>query len=114
KTELGKLIKEPVVFPVSAERSLEEKADSGLPELTAHLMKFLAEERGRILLDNALGEAVDAGVILGKGVDARRRAVQMTSAELTRRIDILENDLAGQAKTIEQRRGGIREEVAAI
>jgi ribosome biogenesis GTPase A len=114
KTELGKLIKEPVVFPVSAERALEEKGESGMPELTTHLMKFLAEERGRILLDNALGEAVDAGGILGKGVDARRRAVQMTSAELTRRIDILEKDLAGQAKTIEQRRGGIREEVAAI
>jgi flagellar biosynthesis chaperone FliJ len=38
----------------------------------------------------------------------------MSSDELTRRIDILEKDLAGQAKTIEQRRGGIREEVAAI
>ncbi len=114
RTELGKLVKDPVVFPVSAERALESKPESGIPELTTHLMKFLAEERGRILLDNALGEAIDAGSILGKGVDARRRAVQMSSEELTRRIDILEKDLAGQAKTIEQRRGGIREEVAAI
>ncbi len=114
RTELAKLVESPVVFPVSAERSLEEKPDSGFPELTVHLMKFLAEERGRILLDNALSESIEAGVILSKGIDARRRAVQMTSAELTRRIDILEKDLAGQAKTIEQRRGGIREEVAAI
>ena len=114
RTELAKLIKDPVVFPVSAERALEHHEGSGMPELTAHLMKFLADERGRILLDNALGEAIDAGSILDKGVDARRRAVQMTNEELTRRIDILEKDLAGQAKTIEQRRGGIREEVAAI
>ncbi|MFO0611856.1 MAG: dynamin family protein [Polyangiaceae bacterium] len=114
RTELAKLVESPVVFPVSAERSLEEKPDSGFPELTTHLMKFLAEERGRILLDNALGESIEAGVILSKGIDARRRAVQMSSAELTRRIDILEKDLAGQAKTIEQRRGGIREEVSAI
>jgi hypothetical protein len=114
KTELAKLIKDPVLFPVSAERSLEEKPDSGMPELTSHLMKFLAEERGRILLDNALGEAIDGSSILSKGVDARRRAVQMSNEELTRRIDLLEKDLAGQAKTIEQRRGGIREEVAAI
>ena len=123
RTELAKLIKDPVLFPVSAERSLEEAStagtprtpsDSGMPELTAHLMKFLAEERGRILLDNALGEAIDGSSILAKGVDARRRAVQMSNEELTRRIDLLEKDLAGQAKTIEQRRGGIREEVAAI
>ncbi len=114
RTELAKLIKDAPVFPVSAERALEEKGQSGFPELTSHLMAFLAEERGRILLDNALGEAIEAGLILQKGVDARRRAVQMTTAELTRRIDILEKDLAGQARTIEERRAGIREEVSAI
>ena len=114
RTELAKIIKDAPVFPVSAERALEEKQGSGIEELTSHLMSFLAEERGRILLDNALGESIEAGLILHKGVDARRRAVQMTTAELTRRIDILEKDLAGTAKTIEQRRSGIREEVSAI
>jgi len=115
RTELGKLVRSPVVLPVSAKRALEGNAqESGMPELIAHMTKFLAEERGRILLDNALGEGLDAARMLGKGIDARRRAAQMSSEELARRIEMLEKDLAGQSKTIEERRIGIREEVAAI
>ncbi len=38
----------------------------------------------------------------------------MSVEELARRIDILEKDLAGQSRTIEERRAGIREEVSAI
>jgi GTP-binding protein EngB required for normal cell division len=115
RTELGKLIKDPVVLPVSAHKALEgDVAGSGMPELMSHLTKFLSEERGRILLDNALGEGIEAGRVLRRGIDARRRAVLMTGEELTRRIEHLERDLAGQTRTIEERRAGIREEIAAI
>ncbi len=115
RNELGKLVKSPMVFPVSAERALEgHREASGMPELLEHLTRFLAEERGRILLDNALGEGTDAARLLRRGIDARRRALAMSSEELTRRIDALEKDLAGQHRTIEERRGAIREEVAAI
>jgi hypothetical protein len=85
-----------------------------MPELLGHLTRFLAEERGRILLDNALGEGIAAATLLKKGIDARRRASAMSTEELERRIGFLEKDLAGQSRTIEQRRSGIREEVAAI
>src|SRR5262245_25837116 len=69
--ELGKLVKNPVVFPVSAERALEgSRETSGMPELLDHLTRFLAEERGRILLDNALGEGSDAARLLRRGIDA--------------------------------------------
>lgn len=113
--ELGKLVRTPVVFPVSAQAALEGRPEqSGMPELLAHLTRFLAEERGRILLDNALGEGLEAGKLLRRGVDARRRAVAMSSEELTRRIGLIEKDLAGQSRTIAERRAGIREEVAAI
>ena len=104
-----------MVFAVSAERALDgDAAGSGMPELLAHLTKFLAEERGRILLDNALGEGIEASKLLRKGIDARRRANLMSSEELARRIALLEKDLAGQSRTIEERRAGIREEVSAI
>lgn len=113
--ELGKLVREPVVFPISAERALDGDRDgSGMPELLEHLTRFLAEERGRILLDNALGEGVDAAQLLRRGIDARRRALAMSSEELTRRIEALEKDLAGQHRTIEERRAAIREDIAAI
>jgi len=115
RTELAKIVPGAPVYPVSAERALEGKRDeSGIVELTEHLTRFLAEERGRILLDNALGEGIDAAKLLASGIDARRRAAQMSSEELTRRIDKLEKDLAGQAKTIDERRSAIREDVAAI
>lgn len=115
RTELGKLVKSPVVFAVSAERALEGKPlESGMPELLAHLTSFLAEERGRILLDNALGEGVGVGALLGKGVDAKRRAATMKTEEIQRRIAMLEQDLAGKAGNIEQRRIKIREEVSGI
>ncbi len=115
RTELAKLIRTPVVFAVSAKRAAEgHPEESGMPELLGHLTKFLAEERGRILLDNALGEGLESARMLVKGIDARRRAAAMSSEELARRIELLEKDLAGQSRTIEERRSGIREEVAAI
>lgn len=115
RSELAKLVRSPVVFPVCARKALDGRSlDSGMPELLRHLTTFLAEERGRIMLDNALGEGIEAARMLGKGIDARRRAAAMTSEELSRRIEMLEKDLAGQTKTIEERRFGIREEVARI
>ena len=116
RTQLANLVKDPVVFPISAETALQggNMAGSGMPELLAHLTTFLAEERGRILLDNALGEGLNVAALLGKGVDARRRSLAMKTDELERRIKMLEEDLAGAAGTIEQRRIKIREEISGI
>ncbi|MDB4995162.1 MAG: Dynamin, partial [Myxococcaceae bacterium] len=115
KKELARLVKDPIVFPISAETALAGKPlESGMPELVGHLTTFLAEQRGRILLDNALGEGLNVARLLGKGVDARRRTISMKAEELQRRIDMLSKDLAGQAGTIEQRRAKIREDVQGI
>lgn len=115
RTQLKNLVKDPVVFPISAESALAGRAaESGMPELLSHLTSFLAEERGRILLDNALGEGLNLVELLGKGLSARKRSLAMKTEELERRIKMLEQDLAGQAGTIEQRRVKIREDVSAI
>ena len=115
KNHLAGMVKDPVVFPVSAETALAGRRDaSGLPELVAHLTRFLAEERGRILLDNALGSGLGVADLLSKGIDARRRSIQMKTEEIDRRLAALEKDLAGQASTIEQRRMQIREDVSGI
>jgi small GTP-binding protein len=115
KNKLSALVKSPVVFPVSAETALAgRREESGFPELLAHLTRFLAEERGRIMLDNALGEGLSVGALLEKGVIAKRRSLAMHTDELERRIKFLEDDLAGQAGTIEQRRVKIKEEIMGI
>ncbi len=113
--QLIKLVPEPSVFAVSAEKALEgDRAASGMDPLLDYLNGFLSTERGRIMLDNALGDGMKACGLLHKGIDAKRRALAMTVEEIERRIAAIEEDLAGQAKTIEQRRAAIREEVAAI
>lgn len=115
RAQLAQLVKDPVVFPISSETALAGRPDeSGMPELLAHLTRFLAEERGRILLDNALGEGLGIATLLGKGIDARRRAQSMKTDEIDRRIRTLESDLAGHAGTLEQRRMRIREEISGI
>ncbi|MDP9037125.1 MAG: dynamin family protein [Myxococcota bacterium] len=115
KNHLSSLVKSPVVFPISAEAALAgDLAGSGLPELVAYLTRFLADERGRILLDNALGAGLNVAALLSKGIDTWRRGIQMKTDEIDRRLAALEKDLAGQAGTIEQRRMQIREDVSAI
>jgi len=115
KKQLSQLVTNPVVFPISAEAELAgQTSESGMHALTLYLTKFLSEERGRIMLDNALGEGLNVVSLLSKGFDARLRSVEMQSDELERRISLLEKDLAGQAGTIEQRRIAIKERVAAI
>jgi small GTP-binding protein len=114
KNRLGAIVTDPPVFPVSAQAELAERGDSGIPELVSHLTRFLAEERGRILLSNALGEGLAAASVLGRGIEARKRASSMSVEQLEKRIALLERDLAGHADTIEKRRLLIREEAGSI
>jgi len=115
KDQLARLVKNPVVFPVSAEAALEGRApESGMPELVQHLTRFLAEERGRILLDNTLGSGLGVVSMLERGLDARLRSVTMRAEDLDRRIASLTQDLRDKAHTVEERRATIREEVASI
>jgi predicted GTPase len=115
KNRLATLVKAPIVFPVSAEMALAgQRAESGVPEVISHLTHFLAEERGRLQLTNAVGEGLAIGELLSKGIDARRRSLRMEGDEIARRIAALDADLAGHASTIEERRARIREEVAVI
>lgn len=115
KAQLSLLVKDPIVFAVSSEMHLAGKeGESGFVELVSHLTKFLSEERGRILLDNALGEGQSVAQMLEKGIEAKRRSFAMNVGELDRRIQMLEDDLKGQAGTIEERRSKIREETNGI
>lgn len=115
RTQLAKLVPNPVLFAVSAETHLSgDHEGSGFVPLLGHLTHFLAEERGRILLDNTLGEGLSVASLVQKGLDARRRSLAMNMEELDRRIAFIEQDLKGQAGTIEERRMRIREEIASV
>jgi hypothetical protein len=85
-----------------------------LEELVAYVARLLAEQSGRILLENALAEGLAAAGDLGRGLDAHLRAVPLTNEQLAERIALLQRDLEGHAGTLEQRRLRVREEAAAI
>ncbi len=115
RDRLRDLVEAPAVFPVSAQQHLAGRpAEGGLEPLVEYLLKFLADERGSIILQNAVGEGLAAASVLGRGIEARRRAATMTAAQLTKRLALLEADLAGHADTLEKRRLTIREETAAV
>lgn len=113
--ELAKHIEGPIVFPISASAALGGKRDeSGLDPLIKHLTAFLADERGRIVLGNAVGDGLQAASSIGHSIAAKRRTSSMTLEELDRRIARVESDMEGQQKTVEERTAAIREEAAAI
>ena len=113
--QLSKLVDNPRVFSVSADRCLKcGTAESGIDALLEYLAEFLSEDRGRIILDNAVGDGLGFCELLEKGIDAKRRALNMDVEEISRRIDAIEEDLAGQVITTERRRETIREETSSI
>src|SRR6187399_1429397 len=112
---LGEVVKAPKIFAVSAQSLFDGSPErSGLEPLIDYLTKFLAEERGTILLNNALGEGLRAAALLTKAIDARRRALTMSAEQLHKRVELLASDLDSHTDVVEKRRSMVREESAAI
>lgn len=104
----------PVMF-LSATRALAgDRAGSGLDALLGKLSSLLGNDRLKMLVDYAADEGLRVSEILGRGLAARRRALTMTSEEFDRRLKALEGDVDQARTLVDQRRGKIDEEIAAI
>ena len=115
RTQLAKLVKEPRVYAVSAEKALGgDREGSGLMSLVADLTKFLAEDRGRVLLDNALDEGLRTAVTLRRGIEVQKQALALDQGELEKRLRVLEEDLSSSAEAGAKREAKIRQDLAAI
>jgi small GTP-binding protein len=121
KTQLAKLVAEPRVYAVSAERALlgsgqggGEREASGLGVLERDLVKFLEEDRGRVLLDNALDEGLRTASTLRRGIDVQKQALLLDHAELEKRLATLEQDLSSTRDSHARREQKIRESLAGI
>jgi small GTP-binding protein len=114
RTNLAKLVPQPRVFGISAERALEGQPDSGLGELSEFLTRYLREERGRVLIDNGLEAGIRAAQTLVASIEVQQRALKMETSELTRRLGALEADLDASDERIAQRSARIRENIAAV
>jgi len=115
KTQLAKLVAEPRVYAVSAEKALAgEREASGLGALERDLVKFLEEDRGRVLLDNALDEGLRTAVTLRRGIDVQKQALLLDHGELEKRLATIEQDLSSTRDSHARREQKIRESLAGI
>ncbi|HEY8431388.1 MAG TPA: dynamin family protein [Sandaracinaceae bacterium] len=115
RTHLARIVDEPKVYAVSAQRALEGDPDGGgLTELTAELKTFLTNERGRVLLDNALDAGLRAAATLKQSIQIQKRALEMDQAELERRLAALERDLSTSEEMAEKRERQLRESVSGV
>ncbi len=114
-TQLSKLVADPKIYAVSAEGALNgDRQGSGLARLEEELTRFLTEDRGRVLLDNALDEGIRTAATLQRGIEVQRQALAMEKSELERRLKTLEGDLVSTAQAHERREKQIRESLAAL
>lgn len=103
------------VFALSALGALEgERGESGIDELVGFLGQFLSQQRGAIMLENALHEAIRVCAVLSKALDAKRRGLDMSVDEIDRRIAAVNELLHGQSSTMAERRARISQEIAAV
>ncbi len=115
RTHLSRLVEEPKIYAVSAQRSLEGDPDGGgLTQLTGELKAYLTDERGRVLLDNALDAGLRASGTLRQSIQIQKRALEMDQVDLERRLNALENDLSSSEAIADKRERQIRESLSAV
>jgi small GTP-binding protein len=103
RQHLAPIVPDPVVFGVSSTMALLGEGErSGLPALERHLSEFLGNERGRILVDNAIGDTLRAALSLDRHLQIRRRSLDMTEADLERRIVLVREELERRGRRIEE------------
>ncbi|MCB9554527.1 MAG: dynamin family protein [Deltaproteobacteria bacterium] len=106
---LSALVDEPTIFAVSARSHLDAKTrkKSGMDPLLEHLKRYLNEERGRILVDNAVADAQHTAQYLHSSIGLKRGSLELSLEELTARVAGIRKELAGS-------QAGIREHLERI
>jgi small GTP-binding protein len=121
RKHLAAIVPEPVVLPVSAKRALANgKAPagtddgSGLPAVVDELGATVANERRKLLLDNALGDATRLAAFVRQSLAIRRKSLELPMGELESRIDRAKDKLRSGQKVLETAAETIRAETAAL
>src|SRR5262249_45209981 len=118
RDNLARVVDDPQIFTVSAKRQLSEKdadrANSGFAPLLTHLGKYLAEERGRVLLDNAVADGLRTGGYLASNLGIKRRSLHLALEELEERIARVRAQLDGAQSRLKVHHAKIRAEADAI
>ncbi len=118
RENLAKIVDEPVIFPLSAKRALDKdpkvQETSGLAPLRQYLGKYLADERGRVLLDNAVGDGLRTCGYLKQNLGIKKRSLGLALEELEERIARVRTQLDGTRAHLKAHHGKIRASASAI
>jgi len=103
KDGLAKLVREPVVFPLSArEWLLRRDPQSGMAELLTYLERFLSRDRAQILLDNAAADAARTAAYLEQNLGVRLYACDLNMHELEERIAAVRKQLDASKRKLDE------------
>lgn len=113
---LGKIVPEPVIFLLSAKQALQsgDLEKSGVRPLLDYLQRYLSNDRGRVLLDNASGDGLRLSGYLRQNLGIKRRSLQLSLEELEARIAKVRAELAGKQQTLRQVHERIQAEAEAV
>jgi small GTP-binding protein len=118
REHLGRIVQDPMIFPLSAKRWLQgdpvQKAGSGMQALIDHLGRYLAEERGRVLLDNGVSDGLRTAGYLRQNLGIKRVSLQLSLDELEARIAKVKSELEHRKATLRAMHEKIRAESQAI
>jgi small GTP-binding protein len=115
RKHLTPIVSEPEIFPVSAKRALAgDRAGSGLDAFTAALGATVANERRKLLLDNALADASRLSAFMRQSLAIRRRSLELPLPELEERIARAQSRLATGKQVLATAAETVRAETAAL
>ena len=110
RTHLSRIVPDPALFAISAKRWLAgDKEGSGMQALLDHLGRFLADERGRVLLDNGIGDGLRTIGYLRQNLGIKRHSLTLNLDELEQRIARVRVELDTKHATLR----GIHEKIHA-
>jgi small GTP-binding protein len=115
REHLGRIVPDPMIFPLSAKRWLAgDKNASGMQALLDHLGRYLAEERGRVLLDNGVSDGLRTAGYLRQNLGIKRVSLQLALDELEARAIKVKQELDRRKATLRAMHEKIRAESQAI
>lgn len=108
KTNLARMMPEPIVYPLSA-RDWAKHHDpaSGMPELIAHLERFLAKDRAQMILDNAAADASRTAAYVENNLGVRMYSYDLNLGELEERIASVREQLDTSKRKLDELHGRI-------
>lgn len=112
---LGRLTRDPVIFPVSARDWARSKDPaSGMPQLMSYLQRFLARDRAQVILDNAAADAARTAAYVENNLGVRLNAYAMDLGELEGKIGQVREQLDVSKRKLDELHVRIEAEAGSI